>query len=274
MFSESGLWVVVSVGYQPKTLTNEIKGFAMKKVSTAKAISLTHLKQQLGIKATKIFRFLFLWLVFAPVSLAHADAIEGYLSAFSVKPGNSLSLYTSTTLSKFDLKIYQVKSTNELVATYEDIPGKWYETPDNVWVDGAGWQDPYSFTIGDDWVSGIYLVKIEAGNASKTLNFVVKADKPGTASGILHLDNASTVMAYNNWGGKSLYNYNSTDKVAATSVTRYRPNQNGSSIKEIEFAKWADKMDIKLEHASILDLHENAQLLDNYQVVVVTGHRA
>ncbi len=205
-------------------------------------------------------------------SFAMAEPIEGYLSHFSALPSETIKLYTSTESASFDVKIYRLGVPNQLIASYDNIVGKHYPQPANAWRDGAQWQDPLSITIPNDWKSDIYEVEISTQDTTQTLNFIVKASEPGASSGILMLDNATTKMAYNNWGGKSLYSFNSQDHKQAVSVSRLRPGQSGSAAKEKRFARWADAMNITIEHASSFDLHEQPTLLQNYQALVLVGH--
>ena len=78
----------------------------------------------------------------------------------------------------------------------------------------CAWQDPYRLVVGgesdqDEWLSGIYLAKLTAGTsgAQAYIIFVVRDElRP---SDFLFQSSVTTYQAYNNWGGKSLYDFNS-----------------------------------------------------------------
>ena len=155
-------------------------------------------------------------------SMAAAESISAYLSDFSVKAGENLELYTSTSAANYDIEVHRVGAPDQWLVSYTDVPGKLQVTPQEPWVNGAQWQDPFVLPVANDWPSGVYTVTLTTDNQSYQLNFMIKSTNPGASSSILLLDNATTTMAYNNWGGKSLYNYNSTDG-RSSKVSRLRP---------------------------------------------------
>jgi len=186
-------------------------------------------------------------------------------------PGETVSIHSSTHSSSFNVKVYRVSETDILVAEYINLAGKFYPTPENAWRNGAQWPSAIDIIIPETWKSGIYLVKLKTNDSTAILNFVVRTAKTASNSKILHLDNATTQMAYNNWGGKSLYTFNSTENRKSNSVSRLRPGRHGSTVKEIYFARWAAHMGIKLDSASMFDLHDDELLLENYQTLVITA---
>jgi hypothetical protein len=102
--------------------------------------------------------------------------------------------------------------------------------------------------------------------------FTVKAANPGSTSKILLLDNLTTVQAYGSIGGKSFYGFNSTNDTAAVKVSVDRPTGVGDWPEYVAFAKWLDKQGIAYESASMMDLHNDPNLLKNYNLVVTQGH--
>jgi hypothetical protein len=83
----------------------------------------------------------------------------------------------------------------------------------------AGWPVTDVIVTDEDWVSGQYAAVLElnsgphAGTASR-VPFVVRA-LPGDEAPTLVQTPVNTTQAYNHWGGKSLYDSNSTGSVAA-----------------------------------------------------------
>lgn len=199
------------------------------------------------------------------------NAIYGYTSHYSALPGETISVYVSTESEQFDAGIYRANQTDTLMMTINSIAGGPQTNNENPWLTGAGWQPTFNFTVPDDWQSGIYLIKLTANGSTRTLNFIVKPQRWGLTSSVLMIDNLTTKAAYNNWGGKSLYDYNSTNG-KGIAVNLLRPNQSGSSAKNLRFARWADHLGIAVEHASMLDLHADPNLLSNYQLLVIAGH--
>jgi len=94
------------------------------------------------------------------------------------------------------------------------------------------WTNPYTLTIPNssdptDWTSGVYVAKLTAASSGKQsyIIFVVRDD--ARYSDFLYQMSVSTYQAYNNWGGKSLYGWNSPSG-AAVKVSFDRPYAMGN----------------------------------------------
>ncbi|HVE82926.1 MAG TPA: N,N-dimethylformamidase beta subunit family domain-containing protein, partial [Myxococcales bacterium] len=69
------------------------------------------------------------------------------------------------------------------------------------------WPDAFSFTVGPDWVSGLYVVKVTRADGFRSFTpFVVRDDR---AAELLYASALNTSQAYNGYGGESLYQDNS-----------------------------------------------------------------
>lgn len=199
--------------------------------------------------------------------------IEGYLSAFSMVQGGTINLHVSADTAMIDAQVFRVDVQDRLVLSLTGVPAAKYSLPPQAWTNGAQWSDAVTLAIPGDWSSGLYRISLSAsGLQSIDLNFVVREDRPGSHANILVLDNATTTVAYNSWGGKSTYTFNSTDGVFAPRVSLRRPGNHTALPQELEFARWARAMEIPVEYASMLDLHSEPDLLDHYTVVVLVGH--
>jgi DNA-binding beta-propeller fold protein YncE len=65
------------------------------------------------------------------------------------------------------------------------------------------WVDAFSFTVGADWVSGLYAVKVTRADGFRSFApFVVRDDR---AAELLYVAALNTSQAYNPYGGESLY---------------------------------------------------------------------
>lgn len=200
-------------------------------------------------------------------------AIEGYLSAFSAVQGGDVKLYISADTTSVDAQVFRIDVPDQPVLSLAGLQTIKFSTSSQAWTDGARWSNPITLAIPSEWPSGLYRVSLSTiGTQAIPIYFVVREDRPGSQSKILVLDNATTSVAYNNWGGKSTYTFNSTDKVFAPSVSLLRPGNHTALPQELEFARWARAMKIPLEYASMLDLQADPGLLTNYSVVVFVGH--
>jgi N,N-dimethylformamidase beta subunit-like, C-terminal/Putative Ig domain/D-glucuronyl C5-epimerase, beta-sandwich domain len=219
-----------------------------------------------------VFSFSLIVFFFVNYQTAHAAAIEGYLSAFSVTQGQSIDIHTSTSDPTFSIEIFKINNAgNQLVLSIPDLTGILYSTPADAWL-GANWPSAHTLTIPTSWESGLYLIKLQTVDSYSDLSVIVKEDQPGTSSDILVFDNSPTWVAYNNWGGKSLYPGSSTSSEPAPTVSIKRPKQNVFRAEILELRSWLEHENISVEYASMFDLHNSPALLNNYNVVMLVGH--
>ena len=86
----------------------------------------------------------------------------------------------------------------------------------------CAWRNPIELRVGEDWTTGVYLVKLTAGGKGPAagresyITFVVRDDeKPAT---YLFQLPVTTYQAYNNWGGQSIYQHNTACKIVCTAA--------------------------------------------------------
>ncbi len=125
--------------------------------------------------------------------------------------------------------------------------------------------------------------------------FIVRDD--ARSSKYLYQLSTNTFQAYNNWGGKSLYDWNSTDSIPAVNVSFNRPYAMGNQptaaygvgagefltnfqpVTEGPPGGWGYNMVRFLEregydvsYISDVDAHENGNLLLSHKALLVVGH--
>ena len=236
--------------------------------------------------------------------------IEGYASLISVNRGGQISFFVNTADPTFTLEIFRMgwyggdgarlmAAGVQLAGTVQPIP-----TPDpTTGLVECQWSNPYTIAIPNDaddptdWASGVYLVRL-TGNASgkqSYIFFIVRDD--ARASTYLFQASTNTFEAYNNWGGKSLYAWNSTNEVAAINVSYNRPfalgNQpiSAAGVGAGEFltnfqlrsetpavgwcypmVRFLEREGYDVAYISDVDAHENGALLLSHKGLLVVGH--
>jgi hypothetical protein len=162
--------------------------------------------------------------------------IEGYASATSVNRGGQINFYVSTSSSFFTIDVYRIGWYNGLgahqVAGPFTVNGGVQPTPTPDPTTGrveCSWTKSYTLTTGSDWTAGYYLAKLTATSSGKQsyIIFVVRYD--ASTSAYLVQSSVNTFQAYNNWGGKSLYSFNSSNSIPAVKVSFNRPYALGSN---------------------------------------------
>ena len=171
---------------------------------------------------------------------APAGTVEAYTSQISVRPGETARFHVNTSpAARYRIKILRLGwyggDGARLVACLpecsSDAAGADHPVDPIDPVTGersAGWPVTDTVVVGDDWASGYYIGQVQltsgphAGKVSGAVPFVVR-EPAGDESPILVQASVNTWLAYNEWGGKSLYASASTNGVAATKVSFDRP---------------------------------------------------
>ncbi len=210
-------------------------------------------------------------------SVAESYSLGGYASKLSVTPGETLDFHISTSFSgPMSLNIYREGEFRQLIHTIENVDAGQYDCAGKYAV-GCDWPVVLRFTVPSDWSSGVYTVDIPINSGGKRyIIFWVREAVPGANGRILFLSSVNTYNAYNTYGGKSLYDFNSTNNERSPLVSFDRPFQE-SGIGQFrrwdgKFVTWAEANNYPLAYATTYDLHYNPSLLTPYDVVVISGH--
>jgi hypothetical protein len=165
---------------------------------------------------------------------ALAREIEGYASLASVDRGGAIRFFVSTaaptyTIDVFRLGWYGGTGGRRLLGPIQRT-GRVQAMPQPDPATGlieCTWVDPYVLTIPNDpdpsvWPSGVYVAKLTASGSGRQSYIVFVLRDDDRPSDFLFQTSVTTYQAYNNWGGKSLYGFNSVDG-AARKVSFNRP---------------------------------------------------
>ncbi|WP_088892614.1 N,N-dimethylformamidase beta subunit family domain-containing protein [Leptolyngbya ohadii] len=233
--------------------------------------------------------------------------IEGYASRTSVNRGESIAFYVNTPDPEYKIELFRMgwyggkgarrmgepilrSSVSQPLPAIDPLTG----------IIECNWQDPYWLTIPTDaksgWISGVYLAKLTANRSQKQsyIIFVVRQDD--RPSDYLFQSSVTTFQAYNNWGGKSLYRWNSRGGQALkVSFNRpYAPSPNPAAAYgvgagefltnvqphrrvfsagwEYNMVRWLEREGYDITYATDIDTHANPNLLRSHRVFLSVGH--
>jgi hypothetical protein len=217
------------------------------------------------------------------------SAIEGYASETSLGPGETLHLHVSSP-GDYRVEIFRLgwyggvggRLVACLPACLAYRSGAVYGVPDPDPATGElrlAWPATDTLAVPADWVSGYYLARLVPadGGARGTIPFIVRegADR---RSPILVEVPVNTWQAYNSFGGKSLYDFNSTSLVPANRVSFDRPylwQAAGSqpvSKWELPVVRFLEREGYDVSYATDADVDRNPALLLLHRLVIVAGH--
>lgn len=210
--------------------------------------------------------------------------IEGYAGQRSVAQGEEIPIHVSTTAAKFEIEVTRLGAKREVMWKKADMPGAAHPVPEDASANGCRWPESVRVPVGADWKSGYYEVALHAADAggkwthrgartaSSSAWFIVRQAKPGSTSKILLQLCSNTYNAYNNWGGFSVYAYNSLSKNQGSRVSFERPGPSQFARWELPFVVWAEQNGYPLEFAANDDLEFRPEMLANYKLVLSVGH--
>lgn len=239
---------------------------------------------------------------------AMSHEIEGYASLTSVNRGGQISLFVNTIDPTFTIDVFRMGWYGGAGARRMMAPVQWNGTqqiappPDSTTgVVDCNWSNPYTLNVPLDaldptnWASGIYLARLTGNPSGKQsyIIFVVRDDS--RASTYLFQLSVNTYQAYNNWGGKSLYGFNSLGS-PAINVSFNRPYALGTQSTsawgvgaglflatpiasgfspagwEYNMVRFLEREGYDTTFMSDVDAHENGNLFLNHKALVVAGH--
>jgi hypothetical protein len=218
------------------------------------------------------------------------NEITGYASASSVTHGDNLDFFVQCIDASFSLTIYRLgwyagKGGRELQAAVV-LPGKQnpWPTPDPVtgmvecnWTRGYRLKIPAKGVDSSKWVSGVYVAKLTSttSNQQTYVHFVVRDDTRATRH--LFQCSVTTYQAYNSWGGKSLYEVNSTDNAPAIQVSFNRPYLEGHGAGQFfsyehSMLRYMEKEGFDVSYCTNIDTHQGSANLQLHRNFLSVGH--
>lgn len=213
-------------------------------------------------------------------------SVEGYASELSVLPGEQVHLHVSTVEGyRYRIEVYRLGWYGGLGARLVScLPGCGGDEPGRRYgaarVDGAGWPVTDTLAVPVGSVSGYYyaLLRVTSGGddtgARAWIAFVVR-DPPTRRSQIVVQVPVNTWQAYNPWGGKSLYPFNSSGLDPAVRVSFDRPlafTSQGPFDWEYNMVRFLERegYDVSYQTDADTDLHPESLL--QHRLVMVIGH--
>ena len=207
--------------------------------------------------------------------------VEGYFDQQSVNSGETVGLHASSKGASYDLVVYRIGwyggNGAQEVLRRNARPGVTYATPapNSFGTVDAGWPVTDSISTSG-WSSGYYLAALipSGGGTTGYAPFVVRND--ASASPILVQIPFNTYQAYNEWGGKSLYDVNSTGG-RAIKVSLDRPYKGGQGTGmlfngDYQMILWLERAGYDVAYATSSDAHSRPDLMNNHKVFVTAFH--
>jgi hypothetical protein len=224
--------------------------------------------------------------------------IEGYASRTSVNGGEPIDLFVSSTAKRYTVDVFRMGWYGGIGAHRVAGPivreGFVQDAPPQDPATGlveCRWRDPLHLDTRDadgPWTTGVYLARLTA-NPSRPgrpgpqsfIVFVVRDDASNAP--ILFQTSVTTYAAYNNWGGRSLYGFNSGnaparkvsfDRPYAMNPYGVRNDGAGDFLRRWEYnaVRFLERSGDEVAYATDVDTHEQPAMLPRHRIFLSVGH--
>ena len=211
-------------------------------------------------------------------------AIEGYGDRISVLPGEQLTLFVHAPRRRFALTVLRHGAGERALLHMGGLEGKPQHYRANAYEQGAQWEPSLTVPVGADWPGGMYSARLsDDSGCAFDITFIIRKARQRAAAGLAVLASTNTWLAYNDWGGASLYRYDIPDdlgKIEGTLVHMQRPNPGASLIDgaghlaagEQHILRWLEQAGIAYDLYADIDLHQDPALLGQYHTLLISTH--
>jgi Domain of unknown function (DUF4082)/Bacterial Ig-like domain len=225
---------------------------------------------------------------------ASNGGIEGFATATSVAAGGSVDLKIRTTADNapFHIEVYRsgyYGGTNgRLISTLPGLlsssqPACQYDATTGL-RDCSTWSTAATITTTPDWPSGVYLLRIVRDDNGDDNHILLVVRHDGDHAAIVYGVPTSTYQSYNSYGGKSLYDFNSTGDLTVSGTTRavavsydrpYQQSVNGMADwypnVDVRNVSWLEQQGYDISYVASNDL-ETAGALTGHRIFLSPSH--
>jgi hypothetical protein len=223
------------------------------------------------------------------VSGAGDPTIQGFTDNISYNLGQTVNFKTNTPSTNYRLDIYRmgyyggngarlITSIQVTLAQPQVQPSANYN-PTTGLYDCGDWGMSASWTIPTNLVSGVYFAdavredKQDPGGTSMIV-FIVRND--ASTSDISFKLDTNTWEAYNNYGGQSLYSFNSSSGNQARQVSYNRPfipaYPSWLTWAEYPMIRYMEENGYNLSYITDVDADRYGSLMLNHKTIMDAGH--
>jgi hypothetical protein len=214
------------------------------------------------------------------------SAAQGYASQTSVEPGQAIEFHVSAPSGVgYTLDVYRI-------GWYGGVGGRRLAQLSNVGVQRpvpspdpatgevrANWPVTDVLVTSPFWVTGYYLVRIVLadGGAPGAIPFVLRPATTAAPTPFVVQVPVNTWQAYNAWGGKSLYDFNSTG-VRANRVSFDRPylwTGPGWQVMtswELSLVRFLEREGYDVSYVTDVDVARDPGALLRHRAAITAGH--
>ena len=212
---------------------------------------------------------------------AAGRALEAYADSTSIRAGDGIALRardpdgSSSRDIRYPLQVVRLGWPDQLMLD-TTVNLRLRPVPTDAATHGCDWPISYTVRTRSSWPSGLYLARFGSGDQTAEVPFVLRPERKSPSVKILLQVPFTTLQAYNAYGGKSLYDYNSSAGQRASFVAMDRPLDHpfyrGADPWMPVLVRWLARAGYQVDMCSSINLHGDANVLDGYQLMLMGGH--
>ena len=216
--------------------------------------------------------------------------IVGYGDATSINKGQAINFKVSLAQAgQYRIDVYRLGyyggTGGRLITSITGLNGVVQADPtidSNTRLVEYKWNTSYTLQTGNDWTTGLYFAKLTDSRTGRQnyIQFVLRDDNRPADIGFQ--DAIATAAAYNNYGGYSLYGFNSSGGQRAYQVSFDRPFQYNTSSASEQFnntltweynmTRWLESQGYDVSYYTNLDVSINPLQLYSQKTFLSVGH--
>lgn len=166
----------------------------------------------------------------------------------------------------FGWELKDVTNGNVITSGTATLPARYPVQPSRV---DQNWPVSLAFQLPANLKPGIYVVQPIGGGPATPV--YVRTPRGQAKPDLLVVISSNTGHAYGNYGGKSTYVFNSTNKVAETMVSFRRPINLDAQGNMADLSAWINA-NYSADYVTDFEMHTEADLLTGYKCVILTKH--
>jgi hypothetical protein len=229
-----------------------------------------------------------------PVSSTSTN-IEGFATATSVNQGGSVDIKVNTAdNAPYRIEIYRMGyyggSHARLVSTIPNLVGLRQDacqsgTGNTGLLDCSNWTTSATITTSTAWPTGVYMLRLVRTDSGTDNNVLLVVRDDSSTSDVLFTVPTSTYQAYNNYGGKSLYDFNSSGDTTVAGTARavkvsydrpysetYTTDPNWFGYQDVASVGFLERNGYNISYITSTDLHASGAQVASHKAFVSPTH--
>ena len=225
-------------------------------------------------------------------NVTNPGTISGFATASSINKGESVDIKVDTT-GAFRMEVYRTGYYGGRLGRLFSTSLGLAATPQPACnddaatglIDCSNWSVSAKLTTTQNWPSGVYLLRLVRTDNNSDTQVLLAVRDDARPSDLLYGVGFSTYQAYNNYGGRSLYDWNSwgdstvSGAARAVKVSFNRPfvqpnfaSHDWYTWTDLPMVSWLERMGYSVTYTANTDLERHPERVRDHRAYIMAGH--